>query len=68
MDFTKIQIKHLEGKANWLNWKSRVCILLRGIPDDMDVVDGILKRPEEPGEGASKSAIDSLSDCIEQVQ
>jgi len=43
MDLTKVQIKQLEGKSNWLNWKGRVSILLRGTPDALDVVEGRLK-------------------------
>jgi hypothetical protein len=54
----------LEGKADWLNWKSRVCILLRGIPDAMDVVDGILKRPEVPGEGASEAKLTAYQTAL----
>jgi hypothetical protein len=52
-DPAKFQIKQLEGKSNWLNWKGRVCILLRGTADAMDVVEGKLKKPSEPGEGAT---------------
>ena len=57
MDITKVQLKHLESKSNWLNWKSRVCILLRGITDAMDVVDGKLKRPDELDEGATEDQL-----------
>jgi len=42
MDLTKVQIKQLESKSNWLNWKGRVSILLRG-SDAIDVVEGRLK-------------------------
>ena len=51
MDISKVQIKPLEGKSNWLNWKGRVSILLRGISDAMDVIEGTLKKPDEPGDG-----------------
>ena len=54
MDLTKVQIKQLEGKSNWLNWKGRVSILLRGTPDALDVVEGRLKRPNEPAVDATE--------------
>jgi gag-polypeptide of LTR copia-type len=47
MDSTKVQIKQLEGKCNWLNWKGRVSILLRGTMDAQDVVEGKLVKPDE---------------------
>ena len=55
MDLTKVQIKQLEGKSNWLNWKGRVSILLRGTTDALDVVEGKLKKPDEPAEGATEA-------------
>jgi len=55
MDFTRVQIKQLEGKSNWLNWKGRVSILLRGIQDAMDVVEGKLEKPEEPNADATEA-------------
>jgi len=53
MDITRVQIKQLEGKSNWLNWKGRVSILLHGTVDAMDVVEGKLKKPDEPTERPS---------------
>ena len=57
MDFTRIQIKPLEGKSNWLNWKGRVSILLRGTPDVMDVVEGKLKKPDEPRDDSTEAEL-----------
>ena len=57
MDFTRIQIKPLEGKSNWLNWKGRVSILLRGTPDVMDVVEGKLKKPDEPRDDSTEAEV-----------
>ena len=57
MDITRVQIKQLEGKSNWLNWKGRVSILLRGTVDAMDVVEGKLKRPEEPDKTATEAQL-----------
>ena len=56
MDLTKVQIKQLEGKSNWLNWKGRVSILLRG-SDAIDVVEGRLERPVEPNVDADAAAV-----------
>lgn len=55
MDLMKIQIKHLEGKENWLNWKGRVSILLRGVPKAMDIVEERLNKPSPLPAGASNT-------------
>jgi len=57
MYLTKVQIKQLEGKSNWLNWKGRVSILLRGTPDALDVVEGKLNKPDEPNDGATETQV-----------
>jgi len=55
MDFNRVQIKQFEGKSNWLNWKGRVSILLRGIQDAMDVVKGKLEKPDESNADATEA-------------
>lgn len=48
MEASKIQIGLLEGKSNWSTCKHKVCILLRSIPDPMDVIEGRLTSPLLP--------------------
>jgi len=68
MDLSKVQIKHLEGKSNWLNWKGRVSILLRGTTDAMDVVEGKLKKPDELNEGASAAQVTAYQTANSKYQ
>ena len=68
MDITKVQIKQLEGKSNWLNWKGRVSILLRGTVDALDVVEGKLKRPDEPNEGATADQVTAYQTAHNRYQ
>lgn len=42
---TKVQITPLQGKDNWDTWKFKISILLRSIPDALDIVEGKCKRP-----------------------
>ena len=46
LDFSKQQIELLEGKSNWMTWKFRALILLRGIKKAVDVVEGRLLPPK----------------------
>ena len=57
MDITRVQIKQLEGKSNWLNWKGRVSILLHGTVDAMDAVEGKQKRPEKSNKTATEAQL-----------
>lgn len=68
MDLTKVQIKQLEGKSNWLNWKGRVSILLRGTSDALDVVDGKLKKPDEPADGATEAQVTAYQTVYNKYQ
>ena len=68
MDLTKVQIKQLEGKSNWLNWKGRVSILLRGTPDALDVVEGRLKRPDEPAVDATEVQVTAYRTAYSKYQ
>lgn len=68
MDLTKVNIKHLEGKSNWLNWKGRILILLRGTPDALDVVEGKLKMPDEPNEHATETQVTAFQTACNKYQ
>ena len=68
MDLSKVQIKHLEGKSNWLNWKGRVSILLRGTTDAMDVVEGRLKEPDELSERATEAQMTAYQTAKSKFQ
>lgn len=65
---TKYQIKQLEGKANWLNWKGRVSILLRGSSDALDVVEGRLRKPDEPSDGATEAQVTAYQTSLSKYQ
>ncbi|KAL0849419.1 hypothetical protein ABMA28_013712 [Loxostege sticticalis] len=54
---TKISIGNLEGKANWTTWKYKISIMLRGTTDAMEIVEGRLKRPVAPQDGAGDAAV-----------
>ncbi|KAL0821972.1 hypothetical protein ABMA28_005360 [Loxostege sticticalis] len=54
---TKISIGNLEGKANWTTWKYKISIMLRGTTDAMEIVEGRLKRPVSPQDGAGDAAV-----------
>jgi len=68
MYLTKVQIKQLEGKSNWLNWKGRVSILLRGTPDALDVVEGKLNKPDEPNDGATEAQVSAYQTAHKKYQ
>ena len=68
MDLTKVQIKQLEGKSNWLNWKGRVSILLRGTKDALDVVDGKLQKADEPSSGATEAQVTAYQTAYNKYQ
>uniref|UniRef100_A0A0A9Z787 Argininosuccinate lyase n=1 Tax=Lygus hesperus TaxID=30085 RepID=A0A0A9Z787_LYGHE len=53
MDLAKVKVGTLSGKANWSVWKFKVSVLLQGLPDAMEVVEGNLKRPDEPPSSAT---------------
>jgi len=68
MDITRVQIKQIEGKSNWLNWKGRVSILLCGTVDAMDVVEGKLKKPDEPTETATEAELTAYQTARSRYQ
>ncbi|KAG5883299.1 hypothetical protein JTB14_004393 [Gonioctena quinquepunctata] len=53
MELTKIKIGLLEVKSNCSTWKYKVCTLLRGIVEAMEVVQGTLTEPKALEAGAS---------------
>jgi hypothetical protein len=68
MDLTKVQIKQLEGKSNWLNWKGRISILLRGTMDAQDVVEGKLVKPDEPPADSSNAQRTAFQTALSKFQ
>ena len=45
MDLAKVKVGNLCGKSNWAVWKFKVSMLLKGLPNAWEVVDGTLTEP-----------------------
>ncbi|KAG5896995.1 hypothetical protein JTB14_018510 [Gonioctena quinquepunctata] len=54
MEASKVQIGLLEGKSNWSTWKYELCILLRGVKGELEVLEGKLQAPKPLVENASQ--------------
>ena len=59
------QIEQLSGKRNWSTWKFRIMIILRGVKNAFEIIDGRLNMPDQPAVGAADEAINQFRSELE---
>ena len=65
IEINRQQIKQLSGKRNWNTWKFRIMIMLRGIKNAFEIIDGRLNMPDQPAVGAADEAINQFRSELE---
>ena len=60
IEISRQQIGQLSGKRNWSTWKFRIMIMLRGVKNPFEIIDGRLNMPDQPAVGATDEAINQF--------
>ena len=60
IEISRQQIEQLSGKRNWSTWKFRIMIMLRGVKNAFEIIDGRLNMPDQPAVGAADEAINQF--------
>ena len=59
------QIEQLSGKRNWNTWTFRIIIVMRGVKNALEIIDGRLNMPDQPAVGAADEAINQFRSELE---
>ena len=65
IEISRQQIEQLSGKRNWSTWKFRIMIMLRGVKNAFEIIDGLLNTPDQPAVGAADEAINQFRSELE---
>ena len=65
IEISRQQIEQLTGKRNWSTWKFRIMIMLRGVKNAFEIIDGRLNMPDQPAVGAADEAINQFRSELE---
>ena len=65
IEISRQQIEQLSGKRNWSTWKFRIMIMLRGVKNAFEIIDGRLNMPDQPAVGAADEAINQFRSELE---
>lgn len=63
-DAHRVQIGLLEGKSNWVTWKYKIMILLRGISGAIDLLEGKLVKPKPLAQNESTDDKKKYTDSL----
>lgn len=67
MEFTKVQIGLLNGKENWQVWKYKALLLLRNVPNALEVIEGKFQKPQNlsSNDGSSDEEVTKLKSDLD---
>ena len=65
IEISRQQIEQLSGKRNWSTWKFRIMIMLRGVKNAFEIIDGRLNMPHQPAVGVADEAMNQFRSELE---
>ena len=65
IEISRQQIEQLSGKRNLNTWKFRIIIVMRGVKNAFEIIDGRLNMPDQPAVGAADEAINQFRSELE---
>lgn len=64
MEISKLQMKPLSGESDWQLWRYKIKFVLNYHADTLEIVEGTLKKPEKPPDGASEAEMKKFEDQL----
>ena len=65
IEISRQQIEQLSGKRNRNTWKFRIMIMLLGVKNAFEIIDGRLNMPDQPAVGAADEVINQFRSELE---